>query len=284
MADRGVGGALTVGARWSLALLVLALFAAACGRSANSEVEVTSNGSPVPSPTPTAAGTVEPTAIATLPPVEPTALPSSLDPDDLRGFVQPIAEACLPGSDRLMPNAPREYRNGSHEGVDMYHLAGCVAIAWDTPVLAMYDGVVVRADHGYSDITQQQVTELAERTASQGFSDAETLDIYRGRQVWIDHGNGVVTRYAHLLSIAEGVTVGAEVERGQVVGGIGESGTPESISAPGTEVHLHYEVRVGDSFLGDGLDPASVRALYERLFSGEEPDAVETSTAAGESG
>ena len=75
-----------------------------------------------------------------------------------------------------------------------------------------------------------------------------------------------MTRYAHLLTITDGIGVDVEVSRGQEIGTIGESGTPESVIAPGTEMHLHYEVRVGDSFLGAGLPAAEVRALYERLF------------------
>ncbi len=165
-----------------------------------------------------------------------------------------------------MPNAPRTYRNGVHEGLDFYPGSSCAEVVQGTPVFAMYDGTVLRADLDYRDITAQQVRELAALTASQGFSDPVTLDIYRGRQVWVDHGNGVVTRYCHLSSIAAGIRVGTTVRAGQQLGGVGESGTPEFITAPGTEMHLHAEVRVGDTFLGAGLAPAVVRGQYEQLF------------------
>lgn len=56
-----------------------------------------------------------------------------------------------------------------------------------------------------------------------------------GRTVDIDHGNGVVSRYAHLASISVGV--GEVVERGEVVGTVGSSG-----HAYGP--HLHFEVIV----------------------------------------
>ena len=245
----------------------LLLLFAACGRSDDHEVAVTVDGSPLPTPSAGAPPTATATALATVPLGEPTSPPSSLDAEQLVGFAAPVEGACLPASDRLMPNAPREYRNGVHEGVDLYHLSACAAIEAGLPVLAMHDGVVTRADVAYLDITAQEVDELAARTASQGFSDAATLDSYRGRQVWIDHGNGVVTRYAHLLTVASGIEAGVEVRRGQQIGTIGESGTPEFVTAPGTEMHLHYEVRVGDSFLGEGLPAAAVRAIYERLFS-----------------
>ena len=47
----------------------------------------------------------------------------------------------------------------------------------------------------------------------------------------------------------------------------GESGTPESVTDPGTEAHLHFEIRVGDSYLGKGLPPDEVRQLYLQAFS-----------------
>lgn len=54
-----------------------------------------------------------------------------------------------------------------------------------------------------------------------------------GKQVIIDHGYGYVTRYAHLQDF--NVKVGQEVERGQCIGYVGNSGTS-------TAPHLHYEV------------------------------------------
>ena len=38
-------------------------------------------------------------------------------------------------------------------------------------------------------------------------------------------------------------------------------------------MHLHAEVRIDDGFLGAGLDPITVRALYEQLYGPEEPEA-----------
>ncbi len=264
-------------ARWLAAVLAMALLLIACNRSENEDVDVSVDGSPVPSPTATSTGTATATprdpAMPDRTPTE-TAEADRLDPDDLRGFTHPVDGACLPFTEALMPNAPRAYRNGVHEGVDIYPGYACARVELNTPAFAMHDGVVVRADLDYVEISPEQVSEFAARTARQGNTDPETLDIYRGRQVWIDHGSGVVARYAHLASIADGIEVGAEVQQGQPIGGIGESGTPESVLAPGTDIHLHYEVRVGDSFLGDGLPPDIVRGLYERLFSDPSADSA----------
>ena len=244
-----------------LGVTPLALLLNSCLGGGDSDITVLTDGSPVAA----TATAVVPTATAM--PFTPTPPPSTIDPNALVGLTMPVEGACLPTSDRLMPNAPREYRNGVHEGVDFYFGDSCAVIDRGTPVIAAAAGVVKRADLDYVDLTPEQVVELDALTAAQGFSDPETLDTYRGRQVWIDHGNGLVTRYCHLDSIDEGIAVGIQVTAGQLVGGIGESGTPESVTAPNTELHLHFEVRIGESFLGDGLDPATVRALYEQAFS-----------------
>jgi murein DD-endopeptidase MepM/ murein hydrolase activator NlpD len=54
-----------------------------------------------------------------------------------------------------------------------------------------------------------------------------------GLMVEIDHGNGLVTRYAHCNSAA--VRAGEHVERGQTIARVGSSGR-----ASGS--HVHYEI------------------------------------------
>lgn len=210
--------------------------------------------------------TATPTATST--PVAPAATPTPEGPDltIFRGFLFPIAGGCLPESDALMPNAPRAYRSGVHEGVDFYGYDNCTEIVAGTPVLAPKDGVVVRADLEYTDLTEAELAAANERIAQGGANDFDIIDLFRGRQVWIDHGKGIVTRYAHLSGIAEGVTEGARVAAGQPIAFVGDSGTPESLSNPGQELHLHWELRTGETFLGAGLPPAEVREIYARVF------------------
>jgi murein DD-endopeptidase MepM/ murein hydrolase activator NlpD len=191
-----------------------------------------------------------------------TAEPTASNGSVLQGFVYPIAGACLPKGDQLMPNAPRTYRQGRHEGVDFYAVDNCTAIGLGTPVRAVKAGRVVRADTAYVDPTPEQMNALLANPTT----DA-ALDAFRGRQVWIDHGGGVLTRYCHLSSIATGLSVGQNVNQGDVIAAVGESGTPESVSNPGREYHLHFEVWVGNSYLGAGESPARVRELYTALFA-----------------
>ena len=170
----------------------------------------------------------------------PSAAPATLPPPypRLRGFQMPIAGACLPSNDYLMPNAPREYRYGVHEGVDFYTAYNCVDVPANAPVLAAKAGVVIRADTEYQPLTPEELDQLLARTKAEGYTDAAALERFRGRQVWVDHGDGVVTRYCHLSGVAGDIKEGMTVEAGHVLGYVGDSGTPESVTSPGLEIHL----------------------------------------------
>ena len=63
-----------------------------------------------------------------------------------------------------------------------------------------------------------------------------------GNLVLIDHGNGIVTAYAHQSSFVIGQ--GAYVSRGQAIGRVGSTGNS-------TGPHLHFEVRLN----GGAVDP-----------------------------
>ena len=231
-------------------------------------------GAPVPSTQGSDAPDVSATSAAATPSTSagvgpsadvPETLPPPATPEGfpLLGFSVPIAGACVPESELLLPGSPRTYRNGTHEGVDFYSGAAgdCPAelvVTRATPLLAAKAGVVLRADWNYLEMTQAEL----DAAAAAGFQGEEILDRFRGRQIWIDHGGGVVTRYAHLGAIAAGLAVGQAVQAGQVIGFAGESGTPESVQAPGTDIHGHFEIRIGEGYLGEGLPIADARLLY----------------------
>lgn len=207
------------------------------------------------------APTVEPSGDAT------TAARLSLDRGNLHDFVYPNPGLCLPADEGAMPNARLPRLVVVHEGLDFYDGDACGPVERGSPVVAMFSGEVIRADTAYQAGDPGQLRELVERTEVTRVLDPHTLDVYRGRQVWIDHGDGVVTRYAHLDSVADKLEVGMQVARGQLVGAAGDSGRAESIDPSRTGPRIHVEVRVGDSFLGWGLPPEEVRSLYLRLFS-----------------
>ena len=110
---------------------------------------------------------------------------------------------------------------------------------------ALHTGVDLREDYGVEVRT----------TAAGRVSFAGQMGGY-GNMVEVDHGSGLVSRYAHLsqLSVIEGDTL----SRGAVVGEVGATGRA-------TGPHLHYEVRID----GEPVDPLRFLNAGQRLAKAE---------------
>jgi murein DD-endopeptidase MepM/ murein hydrolase activator NlpD len=83
--------------------------------------------------------------------------------------------------------------------------------------------------------------DIAYRKGSPIVATADGVVTYAGTKgllglvLVIDHGHGIVTRYAHLDEIIH--NKGARVERGEIIAHMGNTGRS-------TGPHLHYEVRL----------------------------------------
>jgi murein DD-endopeptidase MepM/ murein hydrolase activator NlpD len=114
-------------------------------------------------------------------------------------------------------------RNAFHEGIDFAASAG-------TPIVAAAGGVVIAAEYHHQ----------------------------YGNLLEVDHGNDIVTRYAHASRLL--MKVGDIVRRGQHIADIGSTGRS-------TGAHLHFEVLVKrvpqnpHKFLAAGADQAKLAAL-----------------------
>ncbi|MBE5954642.1 MAG: hypothetical protein E7257_10915 [Lachnospiraceae bacterium] len=98
------------------------------------------------------------------------------------------------------PYGPRWGR--THEGIDL-------AVSTGTEVWAAAEGVVIQS----------------------GWNGGYGISIY------VDHGNGIITRYGHLSQAY--AQVGRKVKQGEVIGLSGNTGNS-------TGPHLHFEIRIGD--------------------------------------
>jgi hypothetical protein len=117
---------------------------------------------------------------------------------------------------------PINHRDQFHAGADIHASRG-------TPVHSAGDGQVIFAgrQHGYGNI------------------------------IYVDHGNGVVTRYAHLSKIL--VAKGDVVLAAQEIGKVGATGR---VTGP----HLHFEVRI------DGLPVSPALAMQVADLERSAPD------------
>lgn len=119
-----------------------------------------------------------------------------------------------------------------------------------------------RAFHPGVDLTAPYRTPVYS-TAPGTVSFAGVLGGY-GKTVEIDHGHGIVTRFAHLhrIAVARGQTIGLH----QKVGELGSTGRS-------TGPHLHYEVLVND----DPVDPEKFLQVGAESTVAPAPDGTKTS-------
>lgn len=100
--------------------------------------------------------------------------------------------------------------------------------------------------------------------AAGGFVVAVEIHPAYGTMVMVDHGNGLVTRYAHLSKTS--TKLGELVKRGQKIAEVGSSGRS-------TGPHLHFEVLV------DGVPQDPARFLAGNM-AGDDPPAGSSRVAA----
>jgi murein DD-endopeptidase MepM/ murein hydrolase activator NlpD len=183
------------------------------------------------------------------------------------GYTVPVEGATISSRATHLPGARRAYRNGTHQGFDFYDGTVSVAIEYGTPISAVAGGEVIRADVDYREMTAEEYDQIIV-TAQRNLSTPEDiLDKLRGRQVWIRHPGGFISRYAHLSDIAEGVVVGKHVSQGEVIAATGNSGTLEAVRETRDDPHPHVEIWRGDeAYLGQGMDACNIYPLAAQLF------------------
>ena len=182
----------------------------------------------------------------------------------------PCVDTRVPEQQLLLPNAPRAYRNGTHRGVDFY-------VNWGSSVRAVADGVVIRAEHAYQEMSADFRLELLKDTNMLGRTPSDIFEhLLLGQAIYIDHGFNlisgyrVVTIYAHLSHINSSVKIGSSVSRGQEIGKSGNSGTKDSTLKQKTGAHLHWEMilqnKEGEYYLGQGEQYDSLYPFLRNLF------------------
>ena len=248
--------------------------------SANQQAPTRSTSSePVEGQSPTTPGTsAEPAATAPESSLEPVVVVLDQEPlsyEAALAIAAGLAPQAVYPSDcmspfphpDLLPNAPRAYRFGIHQGVDFQ----CFSLG--RHAVAALDGRVVLAVGDYQDPDPDDRDELLDVAGDLEATPPFTLLSLYGNYVVIDHGvvpfvGHVITLYAHLHEVDPDIRVGQTIRAGQRVGEIGNRGTHAAANGDFYEdPHLHWELHVDNQYLGAGLTSEQTREVYTRLFS-----------------
>ena len=177
----------------------------------------------------------------------------------------PLQGAHLPDNDNNLPSAPREYRKGVSQGFVFTGVDAGISVTYGMPVVAASDGEVIKLDVNFKEMTQPEYNKLLEGIKN-GASENDLTKL-RGRQIWIKHSDGTITRYCHLSKINESISFAAPIKRGQVIGFVGNSGTLEGIRGSRGNARLLFEVWSSDGhFFGENLKPPEVRLNATKLL------------------
>jgi len=185
----------------------------------------------------------------------------------------PCPNIDIPQSLNLLPNAPRKYRSGTHQGIDFAGYYG-------SEVRNVYNGVVIRSDHHYNEVSNEFRNNLLNKASKINRTPSDIfVNILYGRTVMIDHGfdiikdKRIISIYAHLSKINPEIKVGEYISRGAIIGNVGNSGTSDGAKGNKKSAHLHFELIIqdkdGERYLGKNIYGEELVKLLNRIFSHE---------------
>ena len=164
-----------------------------------------------------------------------------------------------------LPNSAREYRYGTHQGVDLFCPRG-------HPVKAALEGRVVLAVGNYQDASASQLDDLLAIARALRATPPYTLLTLYGNYVVVDHGiidsvGHVVSIYAHLEALDPAIRVGQQVKAGDPLGPVGNTGTTFAAAGSTSQgLQLHWELHINGRYLGEGLSKSETRTIYTALL------------------
>ena len=200
-------------------------------------------------------------------------LPANFDVKwvDSLSLLLPCEGIQVPKRATRLPNAPRDYRSGTHRGIDFF-------ANWGTLVRAVADGTVIRADHNYQEIPADYRMQLLSASARVGHTPSDIFNsVLLGKAVFLDHGFELIpdfraiSIYAHLSSIDTSITTGAFLKAGQNIGKSGNTGTRESTLGTKKESHLHWEMILQkgnkEIYLGKDVPNPDLYDMLDDIFN-----------------
>ncbi len=195
----------------------------------------------------------------------------NLHTDDLLQTIQlPSHSYPVPEYLNLLPNALREYRSGVHHGIDF-------PIPLNGPIVAVSGGIIVRSNPLHSDVDIDTYNAFLETTQKLSKTPEDIYNyILLGKSIVIDHGYSItpnfrtISVYAHLSAIADDILPGTRIEKGQLIGFSGNTGTSSGALRNEKGAHLHWELYFEDGggkyFLGQNIPPELLKENIDLLF------------------
>ena len=185
-------------------------------------------------------------------------------------LILPCENIKVPKRAMRLPNAPRDYRNGVHRGIDFF-------ANWGTPVRAVAKGTVIRSDLFYEEVPAEFRENMLESSARVGNTPSDIFNsILLGKAVFLDHGFDLITGfrvisiYAHLSHIEKKIKPGYIMKSGELMGKSGNTGMRESTLGSKSGSHLHWEMILqkdkDEIYLGRNLENPELFNMLTRIF------------------
>lgn len=196
-------------------------------------------------------------------------LDKSLEIINLKNIRLPLDNgSSLPLHASVYPGARRLYRTGIHEGIDFFENVNI-----NTPVISCKKGIVIRVDKNYKNIDKKTHENILKKCKDLGYTPSDIADLLRGRQVVIKHENNLISVYSHLSKVNSDLEIGQEVDEGDILGYIGNSGTKDDVNKTNKGLHLHFELHINDKsknleyYLGKYLSVEESMQIYQKIMS-----------------
>ena len=186
-------------------------------------------------------------------------------------LVLPCENVQVPKRTMRLPNAPRNYRNGIHRGIDFF-------ANWGTPIRAVADGIVIRSDLYYKEVSPAFREQVLKSSARVGKTPSDIFNnVLLGQSVFLDHGFDLIpgfraiSIYAHLSHINSEIKPGVLIKSGQIFAKSGNSGVKESTLGSKSGAHLHWELIIQkdeeEIFLGKDIPNPELYELLINIFN-----------------
>ena len=186
-------------------------------------------------------------------------------------LILPCENIPVPKRTMRLPNAPRNYRNGIHRGIDFF-------ANWGTPIRAVAEGIVIRSDLHYEEVSPSFRESVLNSSARVGKTPSDIFNsVLLGQSVFLDHGFNlipgfrVISIYAHLSHINPDIKPGRIVKSGEFFAKSGNSGVKESTLGSRAGSHLHWELILQkdkeEIFLGKDIPNPELYNMLTLMFS-----------------